>query len=185
VVRLASRLVAATFAGPADTARALDGLRAARIGREQVSLLLRPGPEGVTPDARQDAGTPSLRSEPALSVAKGQALATSAAWLGGLSTAEARGLGPVTGSEALIGPILGHAQGQVAAALEALGLPGQAARAYEEQLREGRVVVVVAVPDRTVGEQVRRILAHCEAGDLAHYPGRLYGTAYHGAGPGA
>jgi len=177
VVRLTSRALAGTFEDPADAARAIEGLREAHVEPDQVSVLLRSEPPPAEPGGRE-------RETATRSRGLG-ALAPAVHWLGGLVSAEAAGLGRVVGAGAALDALAGGAQGSLVGALEGLGLPLWGARSYQEQVRQGRVLVVVAVPDRTVAEQTRRVLADYGAVETFYFTGRLYGTAYHGAGPGA
>ena len=69
-------------------------------------------------------------------------------------------------------------------ALVMYGIPQRDARIYAEGLAAGKIVVLVGVVDRTVGERVRALLVGAGGDLVTYHAGRPYGTAFHGSGPG-
>jgi hypothetical protein len=69
-------------------------------------------------------------------------------------------------------------------ALVMQGIPQQDALTFAGHLGAGKILLLVGVADRTVGERVRSLLDRNGVKALAYYSGRPYGTAFHGTGPG-
>lgn len=81
----------------------------------------------------------------------GGAIGAALGWLLAGGTALIPGIGPIVAAGIFTatvgGALLGGTIGGVAGALIASGLPEEHAREYEEQLKSGRVIVVVKTPD--------------------------------------
>src|SRR5206468_9722784 len=81
----------------------------------------------------------------------GGAVGAALGWLLAGGTALIPGVGPIVAAGIFTatfgGALLGGTIGGVAGALIASGLPEEHAREYEEQLKSGRVLVVVKTPD--------------------------------------
>lgn len=178
MARLAERAVVGVFDAPASAVRAIEALRSARLDAEQVSVAARLAPAGAPPASAsgRDAERPTSWLD---------ALRPACGWLGGASTVEATGLGQVVGAGPLLARLAGPARGQALVALEDLGVAHQDALRYVERLEQGGGLMVVGVPDRVVAEQARHLLSGAGAVEATYFIGRPYGTAYHGAGPGA
>lgn len=123
-------VVAASFASAAEARNAIDRLRGAGYGAEEISLVADP----VQCELRFD--------EPGDHV--GSAALTGAVVGGGIGA----GLGTVIelGAFTILGPIgalVGAMGGALAGALLAAGLPSEHAEACEAAVREGSAVVIV------------------------------------------
>jgi hypothetical protein len=64
------------------------------------------------------------------------------------------------------------------------GIPQRDALIYADLLQEGKILLLVGVADRTMGERVRSLLNQLGGHYVTYYAGRPYGTAFHGSGPG-
>ena len=64
------------------------------------------------------------------------------------------------------------------------GIPQREALVLAEQLKAGKILVLVGVADRTMGERIHALLGRHGAQTIAYFSGRPYGTAFHGTGPG-
>ncbi|HVC33499.1 MAG TPA: hypothetical protein VNL16_08310 [Chloroflexota bacterium] len=105
-------------------------------------------------------------------------------WLGELKTLDEGSVGKLTASGPL-GEILASSPStSPTGALVMQGIPQRDALIYSDLLKAGKVLVLVGVADRTVGERIRAAFDHHSAQSISYYAGRPYGTAYHGVGPG-
>jgi hypothetical protein len=167
--------VAGIFTSRADAERALEQLRASGVGEDSISLLT-PG----TTQGELDAAVPTTETEQS-----GTGTAFGGTVGGAVGAASGLGLGAALASFFVpgVGPILaaglvgaallgagGVATGMAAGgALEdslAKGLPHDELFVYEDALRQGRSVLIVAAEDEEQAERVRSVLAGAGAESL-------------------
>jgi hypothetical protein len=111
-------------------------------------------------------------------------LGRAARWLGAPRELERAGVGKLTGTGALA-EVLGQSPTtSPVGAIVMQGVPQRDAVVYADLLAGGKILLLVGVADRTLGERVRSLLEAAGAEHARYYAGRPYGTAYHGSGPG-
>jgi hypothetical protein len=171
LVRLASRAVIAAFEGVPEVAMALPELDKSGIKPVNVSLL---------------ATAKTLESSPSVGRGKGPLapLGKWADWLGEARRIERAKPEALIGSGVLAGVLSDSPNTSPAGALVMQGVPRHDAVTYVDLLASGKILALVDVADRTMGERVRGILSRNGAAAVAYYSGRPYGTAFHGTGPG-
>jgi hypothetical protein len=171
LVRLASRAVIGAFEQPSDVARALPELDKSGIKPVNVSLL--------APARTFDAAKSTDRAKGLLApIGKG------ANWLGEARRIDRAGEGALLGT-GVLGEVLAESPNtSPGGALVMQGVPQRDALTYVDLLAAGKILALIDVADRTMGERVRGILVKSGATAVAYFSGRPYGTAYHGTGPG-
>lgn len=126
--------------------KAIEELRQAGFGNEQIGLAVRSGDPTAPP--------PPVEEEGAVAGAAAGAVAggTLGAVLGALTTAWVPGIGWVIAGGLLAGALggaaLGAAAGGLMGAFATMGLTEEEARYYEDQVRAGHTVVSVRVDGR-------------------------------------
>jgi hypothetical protein len=171
LVRLASRAVIGAFEQSSDVARALPELDRGGTKPVNVSLL---APAKVFEEAKStDRGKGPLAS-----------LGKWASWLSDSRRIDRRDVGALLGTGVLAEVLAESPNTSPAGALVMQGVPQRDASTYVDLLDAGKILALVDVADRTMGERVRGILSKSGATAVAYYSGRPYGTAYHGTGPG-
>lgn len=153
------RTVLAVFDDTAAAIAALNSLRDAAFTADQISVIAR---DCAT--TREMADNSELVSEEA---GKGAIVGTLmgglAGWLIGISALAIPGIGPVIGAgiigTALAGAGIGAAAGGLIGALGAYGIPEEDARGYEEEVRQGRVLLTVHAVDDEQAQQANAIFA--------------------------
>jgi hypothetical protein len=152
-------LVVGVFDDAARARDAIDALRSAGFDRDDVSLLMPDrdrGNGGRVPDpggtkAPEGAGT---------GLVAGGVLGGLAGWLVGVGALTIPGVGPFIAAgalgTALLGAAVGGGVGAIAGALVGMGIPEDEAKAYEDEVRAGRTLVVVRAGARA--DEARRIL---------------------------
>jgi hypothetical protein len=171
LVRLASRAVIGAFDQPAEVAKMLPELAKAGIRSVNVSLLAK----GETLNL---AATPG-RGKFWLAI-----LGMSTDWLAKPARIDAQGFGALVGSGVLAQVLAESPNTSPVGALVMQGVPQRDALTFVDLLSGGKIIVLVDVADRTMGERVRGILSKNGATAVAYFSGRPYGTAFHGTGPG-
>jgi len=180
--------VLGTFAQEARATGALNALREADFRPEQVSVISRD-----TATAEQLAvDTDMVADEAGRGAMTGTLLGGLAGWLIGLSAFAIPGVGPIIGAgiigTTLAGAGLGATAGGFVGALGTYGIPAVEARGYEEELKQGQILLSVHANGTTEAARARAILQtngsqsvrsfpHDEAGDDDDTPG-LGSAAY-------
>ncbi len=170
-VRLASRAVIGAFERTSDVENLILDLQRLGVRAVDVSVL------GKT-DVASTISVPERR--------RGLlgALGKKDNWLGEARTLDEPIVGKVTGTGPLV-EILGSSPStSPTGALVMQGIPQRDALVYADLLAASKILVLVGVADRTVGERVRSALERHGAQAIAYYAGRPYGTSFHGVGPG-
>jgi len=105
-------------------------------------------------------------------------------WLGQPQNLEAAGVGKMLGTGPLAQILSSSPSTSPTGALVMQGIPQRDALVYSDLLKEGKIILLVGVADRRLGERVRAAFDRAGAQAIAYYAGRPYGTAFHGVGPG-
>jgi hypothetical protein len=147
--------VVGLFGDRRQAAQAVEDLRRAGFGEDQVGLLAR------GEDVKPPPGTGSLVGEGAIAGAVAGA-AGGALWAVGTAAALLPPLGPVVAG-GLLASVLASAAGGAAltglvGALIGLGIPEEEARFYESEFKAGRTLVTVRAPGRV--DEAYAILHH-------------------------
>jgi hypothetical protein len=171
IVRLASRSVI----GAIDRASAVGKIVAElpKVGARAVDVSVLGKPDVL------DSTAAPVRGKGALA-----AIGKSAQWLGETRTFENPNVGQLAGAGTLAEVLASSPSTSLVGALVMQGIPQQDALTLAACLAEGKILLLVGVADRTVGERVRSLLDRNGVTALAYYSGRPYGTAFHGTGPG-
>lgn len=166
---LHTHTVAGMFDGPNHAKSALDALKAAGFTPGQISAVTkreRAGWQGT-------ADTNLAGEDAAIGAAAGGVAIGLGAWLLGLSALTIPVVGEVVGLGmlwfALAGIGTGVVAGGLVGALVGQGLPEEHARAYEEQVRQGGLLVTIHASDDDQARQAREILDRFGATDARSY----------------
>ena len=170
-VRLASRAVIGAFERTSDVENLILDLQRLGVRAVDVSVL------GKTEVA-------STISVPERRRGLLGALGKKGNWLGEAQTLDEPGVGKVTGAGPLVDILASSPNTSPTGALVMQGIPQRDALIYRDLLAASKILVLVGVADRTVGERIRDALDRHGAQSIAYYAGRPYGTAFHGVGPG-
>ncbi len=171
LVRLASRAVIAAFERVTDVENAALDLQKLGVRAIDVSVLGKTEvvPRIVVPERR--GGLFGIFGR------KGS-------WLGESRILERAGVGKLTGIGPLTEVLEASPSTSLTGALVMQGIPQLDALVYADLLSSGKIIVLVGVADRKVGERIREVLERHGGQAVAYYAGRPYGTAFHGVGPG-
>ena len=171
LLRLASRTVMGDTERASDLAKVIPELAKLGVRSADVSLL-----------ARLDA----LEKSPAQPRGKGPlaALGKGASWLVEVQTVERPGTPSLIGAGALGAVLASSPNTSLVGAMVMQGIPQSDATTYAGQVGDGKILLIVGVADRTLGERVRGLLDRSGVQAVSYYAGRPYGTAFHGTGPG-
>jgi len=104
--------------------------------------------------------------------------------LGSLQVVEEPGVGTLSGAGPLVHVLVNSPSTSPTGALVMQGIPQRDALIYSDLLKHGKVILLVGVADRRIGERVRAVFEQHAGQSIGYYAGRPYGTAYHGVGPG-
>ena len=171
MVRLASRAIVGTFDGTAALSKAIVELGKIGVHPVDVSLVAKAGTIDATPATKRGRGPLG-------------ASGVGADWLVNQKTLEKPNLGKLVGAGPLADVLAGSPNTSPVGALVMQGIPQQDALTFSNHLTQGKVLMLIGVVDRTMGERVRAVLDRAGSGAVAYYSGRPYGTAFHGTGPG-
>jgi len=171
LVRLASRAVIGSFDRASDLDKVLIDLQKLGVRSVDVSII-----------SKADV----LESTAASQRGKGPlaAIGKNASWLSEPQTVERAGIGSLAVAGSLGDVMATSLNTSPTGAIVMQGIPQRDALIYSGILQEGKILVLVGVADRTVGERVRLVFDHQGGQTISYYAGRPYGTAFHGAGPG-
>lgn len=171
LLRLASRTVMGDTDRASDLAKVIPELSKLGVRPADVSLL---------------AKTDALETSPAQPRGKGPlaALGKNASWFVEIQSVTRPGTPPFIGAGPLASVLASSPNTSLIGAMVMQGIPQSDAATYSKQVAEGKILLIVGVADRTVGERVRVLLDRSGIQAVSYYAGRPYGTAFHGTGPG-
>lgn len=165
------RTVLAVFEETDKAIAALNGLRDDGFTADQVSVVAR---DEATTRAMAD-NSELVSAEAGKGAVVGTLLGGLAGWLIGLSSLAIPGIGPVIGAgiigAALAGAGIGAAAGGLIGALGAYGIPEEDARGYEEEVRQGRVLLTVHAVDDVQAQRANTLLAEAGGRRIRAYDG--------------
>ena len=171
LIRLASRAVVGVVDRASDAGSIVAELSKAGIRAVDVSVLAKPDVLEATAAAARGRGPLA-------------ALGKSASWLTQPRSFEKPDVGKLVGTGPLAEVLAGSPSSSPTGALVMQGIPQREALVLAEQLKAGKILVLVGVADRTMGERIHALLGRHGAQTIAYFSGRPYGTAFHGTGPG-
>jgi len=171
------RTVIGVFEDVDSATRALNALRDAGFTPEQVSVLARDS--RVTREVADN--TDMVAEDAGKGAIVGTILGGLAGWLIGISALAIPGIGPVVGAgiiaTTLAGAGLGAAAGGLIGALGSYGVPEEDARAYEESVRQGSVLLTVHATSEAQAQQAQHIFEDRGGRSVRSY-GIDQGTSY-------
>lgn len=171
MVRLASRAMIGTYDGIGPLARALVDLVKIGIHPVDVSIIAKAETIAATPAAKRGKGPLG-------------AIGPGADWLVDSRSFEKADLGRLVGAGPLAEVLARSPSTSPVGALVMQGIPQHDALTFADYLTKGKILLLIGVADRIMGERVRTVLDQSGSGSVAYYSGRPYGTAFHGTGPG-
>jgi len=147
---------------------ALNGLKAAGFSNDDISVLV---PEsmgghdlGVDKQTKLPEGTTT-------GATTGGILGGALGWLAGIGALAIPGLGPFIAAgpimAALSGAAVGGAVGGFTGALVGLGIPEYEAKAYENKMREGNILIAVHVEDGDERKRAKEVLERSGVQDVS------------------
>ncbi len=171
------RTVVGIFDGTNKAIEALNELREADFSAEQISVVAR-DTEATTKIAEQ---TDLVAEEAGKGALVGTFLGGVAGWLIGISALAIPGIGPVIGAgiigTALVGAGIGAAAGGLIGALGVYGIPEEDARGYEEEVRQGGVLLTVHAGSAEQAAQAQTIFERIGGNRTQAYPVTAAGSA--------
>lgn len=171
------RTVVGIFDGTDKAIEALNELREADFSAEQISVVAR-DTEATTEIAEQ---TDLVAEEAGKGALVGTFLGGVAGWLIGISALAIPGIGPVIGAgiigTALAGAGIGAAAGGLIGALGVYGIPEEDARGYEEEVRQGGVLLTVHAGSAEQAAQAQTIFEQIGGNRTQAYPATAAGSA--------
>lgn len=165
------------FAEPQEADKAVDELQEAGIKKEDISIIVREESRPKVPSGRRV----EVAKDAAAGVTTGGAIGGIAGLIIGIVAITVPGLGlliaagPLAvslglvqiGGTTLAGAITGAAAGGIIGGLVGLGVPEERAKAYEEAVRKGQILLAVGVtPDNQ--EKVRGIFSNHGASQVCN-----------------
>ena len=171
MVRLASRAIIGTFDSTGDVSKTIADLGKIGVHPVDVSLVAKSSAIQATPDAKRGRGILG-------------AMGPGANWLVDQKSFDRAEFGPLLGAGPLADVLANSPSTSPVGALVMQGIPQNDALTFSNLLAQGKILVLIGVVDRTMGERVRTVLERAGGGSVAYYSGRPYGTAFHGTGPG-
>jgi hypothetical protein len=171
MVRLASRAVIGACDRADNVAKILMDLRKNGVRSVDVSILGKAATFDSTAAANRSRGTLG-------------AIGKGSDWLSDPRKVDVTGFGSLLGAGGLSEVLAGSPNTSPVGALVMQGVPQRDALTVADLLADGKILILIGVADRTMGERVRGILSRNGASSIGYYSGRPYGTAFHGTGPG-
>jgi hypothetical protein len=171
MVRLASRAIIGTFDGTGNISKTIVELGKIGVHPVDVSLVAKSSTIDATPAAKRGRGPLG-------------AVGSGANWLVDPKAFDKPDFGKLLGAGPLADVLSRSPSTSPVGALVMQGIPQHDAKTFSDLLGQGKVLILIGVVDRTMGERVRAVLDRAGSGSLAYYSGRPYGTAFHGTGPG-
>ena len=168
--------VVGIFENTDNAIAALNELREADFNAEQISVVARDA-EATTEISEQ---TDLVAEEAGKGALAGTFLGGVAGWLIGISALAIPGIGPVIGAgiigTALAGAGIGAAAGGLIGALGAYGIPEEDARGYEEEVRQGGVLLTAHAGNAEQAAQAQMIFDR-----IGSHRARTYAVAADGS----
>src|ERR687895_1613779 len=141
--------VAASFEDRDEAQRAINALKDAGFGADQIGVALRD--RTAQGELVEDTGTKAAEGA-TTGALSGGLLGGIAGWLVGIGALAIPGIGPIIAAgpiaAALGGAALGAAGGGIIGALTGAGVPEEEARYYDEEFRRGGIVVTIQARGR-------------------------------------
>ncbi len=165
------------FSDPQEADKAVDELQEAGIKKEEISIIVREESRPKVPSGRKV----EVAKDAAAGVTTGGAIGGIAGLIIGIVAIAVPGLGLLVaagplavalglvqiGGTTLAGAITGAAAGGIIGGLVGLGVPEERAKAYEEAIRKGQILLAVGVtPDNQ--EKVREIFSNHGASQVCN-----------------
>jgi hypothetical protein len=151
-----------------DLERGVTTLQNNGFRNADVSALM-PSPEAVR-DLVHQAGTKAPEGA-TMGMAAGAVVGGTLGWLVGVGSLTIPGLGPLLAAgplvSALAGIGAGSALGGLTGGLVGLGIPEYEAKRYEDQTRDGGILLTVHCDDEEWCRRAEHILAQCGASDIS------------------
>ena len=163
------RTVIGVFEDADSATQALNALRDAGVTPEQVSVIARD--TRTTQEMAEN--TDMVAEDAGKGAVVGTVLGGLAGWLVGISALAIPGIGPVVGAgiigTTMAGAGIGAAAGGLIGALADAGVPEEDARAYEEHVKGGRILLNVQTTNGTQAQQAREIFDRAGGEDVRDY----------------
>ena len=173
-----SATVIGVFDDPRQAEEALTELRSAGFLPDDVSVVVR---DTRVARASGDGTVPPVAG-PGSGAALGGLAGAVAGGLAGLGALVVPGVGPIVAAGALAlalsGAVVGAVGGGLLGALLSLGVSEDDARAYEERVRQGSLLLAVTVRSAQQAQQARSIFDRHGSPDARAYGVNDLGTAY-------
>ena len=171
LVRLASRAVIGVFDRASDLQPILPDLAKLNVPSVSVSVIGQPEAFEATASSSRGRGPVG-------------AIGKSADWLSDAQSIDKEPAGKLVGAGPLAEALARSPSTSPVGAMVMQGIPQRDALIYADQLAARKILLLVGVADRTMGERVHAMLVRHAVGACVYYAGRPYGTAFHGTGPG-
>lgn len=149
--------VIGAFGGKAEAERAVQKLESSGFTDKEVSLIAK-GEEGAQGQTHQDGvgdGT-----------AWGAGIGGAAGLLASIGLIAIPGVGPILAAGPLAAALTGAATGGIAGGLVDYGIPEQASRKYEQEIKQGQAVVVVDAQSEDKAQSAQKFLKEAGAHDI-------------------
>ena len=163
--------VVGVFDGPDHAERALTGLKNSGFTPEQVSVVAQD-----KRDVQQMAQNTDMASGEgaAAGAVTGGVLGGLAGFLVGISALVIPGIGPIVGSGIIVATLAGAGIGAVAGglvgALTEQGVDENDARAYEEHVKAGSILLTAHAMSEAQEQQAREVFNSVDGGSVRSYP---------------
>ena len=162
--------VVGIFDGPNHAEQALNGLKNAGFNPEQVSVVAKESAETRQMVENTGMGTGEAAGSGAVA---GTVIGGVAGWLLGISALAIPGIGPIVGAgiigTTLAGAGIGAATGGLIGALTAEGVDEEDAKGYQENVRQGSILLTVHATSSEQEQQAREILNGVSGGSVRSY----------------
>ena len=163
------RTVVGVFDGPNHAEMALNELKGAGFTPEQVSVVARDNRETREMVESTGMGGEGTGTGAFLGGITGGVLG----WLVGIGALAIPGIGPIVAAGALAttlgGAALGAVAGGLIGALTDMGVPEEHARGYEENVRQGSILLTVSANSDQQARQAHQIFERHGGGDVRGY----------------
>jgi len=162
--------VVGVYDGPSHAEQALNGLKAAGFTPAQVSVVAKD-----KRDVKQMADNTDMAGEGAATGAvTGGVLGGLAGFLVGISAMVIPGIGPIVGTGILVSTLagagIGAATGGLVGALTGQGVSEEDAKGYEENVRQGSILLTVQANSEAQEAEARRVFESTGGGSVRGYP---------------
>jgi uncharacterized membrane protein len=165
----AQQTVVGVFGDTGRAERALNGLKDAGFTPEQVSVVAKDKQDV----AQMSDNTDMVAEGAAGGAVTGSVLGGIAGFLVGISALVIPGIGPIVGAgiigSTLAGAGIGAATGGLVGALTAEGVSEEDARGYEENVRQGGILLSVRAHGDTQAQQAQQVFQSAGGSDVRSY----------------